>query len=195
MTRESLVGKTLGGYALRGEVGEGGTSAVFRAEHPAHGTVAVKVLREKLRHDKTAVTRFVREARFGERVRHDNVVQTLEVGETAEGLHFLAIEWAKGELLERYVKMHAPLPYPEVGIIVRQIADAGKSIAVGLVDVKNLWVEPVALLVERIQTCLKFAPAESLHVTPDCGFSQTARYAANAKMANLSAAARQLRAA
>ena len=79
--------------------------------------------------------------------------------------------------------------------MIRQIADAGKSVAVGLVDVKNLWVEPVALLVERIQTCLKFASAESLHVTPDCGFSQTARYAANAKMANLSAAARQLRAA
>ena len=134
MTRESLVGKTLGGYALRGEVGEGGTSAVFRAEHPAHGTVAVKVLREKLRHDKTAVTRFVREARFGERVRHDNVVQTLEVGETAEGLHFLAIEWAKGELLERYVKMHAPLPYPEVANIVTQIADAVHAAhAVGIV--------------------------------------------------------------
>ena len=134
MTRESLVGKTLGGYALRGEVGEGGTSAVFRAEHPAHGTVAVKVLREKLRHDKTAVTRFVREARFGERVRHDNVVQTLEVGETADGLHFLAIEWARGELLERYVKMHAPLPWPEVANIVTQIADAVHAAhAVGIV--------------------------------------------------------------
>ena len=91
MPKDSLVGQTLAGYALRGEVGEGGTSAVFRAEHPTHGVVAVKVLREKLRHDKTAVARFVREARFGERVRHPNVVQTLEVGEAGDGLHFLAI--------------------------------------------------------------------------------------------------------
>ena len=89
-----LVGQTLAGYAIRSEVGEGGTSAVFRAEHAMHGTVAVKVLREKLRHDKTAVARFVREARYGERVRHPNVVQTLEVGEAAPGMHFLAIEWA-----------------------------------------------------------------------------------------------------
>jgi serine/threonine-protein kinase len=132
--KESLVGQTLAGYALRGEVGEGGTSAVFRADHPTHGVVAVKVLREKLRHDQTAVARFVREARFGERVRHPNVVQTLEVGEAGAGLHFLAIEWAKGELLEKYVKQHAPLPYPEVANIVSQIADAVQAAhAVGIV--------------------------------------------------------------
>ena len=171
MTRESLVGKTLGGYALRGEVGEGGTSAVFRAEHPAHGTVAVKVLREKLRHDKTAVTRFVREARFGERVRHDNVVQTLEVGETPDGLHFLAIEWAKGELLERYVKMHAPLPYPEVANIVGQIADAVHAAhAVGIVhrDLKpdNVMYDAAAgrvkLLDFGIATDTDMAPEQRL---------------------------------
>src|SRR5207244_233665 len=81
-----------------------------RAEHPAHGVVAVKVLREKLRQDKTAVARFVREAKYGERVQHPNVVRTIEVGEAGPALHFLAIEWAKGELLERYVKQNAPLP-------------------------------------------------------------------------------------
>src|SRR5882672_12343013 len=66
--KETLVGRMIAGYAIRSEVGEGGTSAVFRAEHPTHGVVAVKVLREKLRQDKTAVARFVREARYGERV-------------------------------------------------------------------------------------------------------------------------------
>jgi serine/threonine protein kinase len=146
--KESLVGKTLGSYALRNEVGEGGTSAVFRAEHPTHGIVAVKVLREKLRHDRTAVARFTREARFGERVKHPNVVQTLEVGEAGDGLHFLAIEWAKGELLEKYVKLHAPLPAAEVATIVSQIADAVHAAhAVGIVhrDLKpdNVMYDPV----------------------------------------------------
>ena len=116
--KETLVGRTIAGYAIRSEVGEGGTSAVFRAEHPTHGVVAVKVLREKLRQDKTAVARFVREARYGERVRHPNVVQTLEVGEATPGMHFLAIEWATGELLERYAKQHGPLPPDEVTAIV-----------------------------------------------------------------------------
>ncbi len=117
-----MVGASVAGYAIRKEVGEGGTSAVYLAEHPNHGTVALKVLREKLRQDKTAVTRFVREAKYGARVKHPNVVETIEIGESQNGLHFLAIEWAEGEILERYAKLHAPLPRDEVATIVSQIA-------------------------------------------------------------------------
>jgi 5-methyltetrahydropteroyltriglutamate--homocysteine methyltransferase len=77
--------------------------------------------------------------------------------------------------------------------LLREVVDAGKAVAVGLVDVKNLWVEPTTLLVKRIQICLKHAPAETLHITPDCGFSQTARYAAVQKMRNMAAAVAQVR--
>ena len=124
MARENLVGRTLAGYTLESEVGEGGTSAVFRAQHPDHGLVAVKVLREKLRNDRTAVTRFLREARYGERVVHPNVVRTIEIGESTPGMHFLAIEWAVGELLEKYARRNGPLPPAQVADIVAQIADA-----------------------------------------------------------------------
>jgi serine/threonine protein kinase len=117
-----MVGASVAGYAIKKEVGEGGTSAVYLAEHPNHGTVALKVLREKLRQDKTAVTRFVREAKYGARVKHPNVVETIEIGESDNGLHFLAIEWAEGEILERYAKQNAPLHRDEVATIVSQIA-------------------------------------------------------------------------
>ena len=117
-----MVGTAIAGYTVKKEVGEGGTSAVYLAEHPNHGTVALKVLREKLRQDKTAVTRFVREAKYGSRVRHPNVVETIEIGQADNGLHFLAIEWADGEILERYAKQNAPLPRDEVATIVSQIA-------------------------------------------------------------------------
>jgi len=117
-----MVGTPIAGYTIKKEVGEGGTSAVYLAEHPNHGTVALKVLREKLRQDKTAVTRFVREAKYGARVKHPNVVETIEIGQDANGLHFLAIEWAEGEILERYAKQNAPLPRDEVASIVSQIA-------------------------------------------------------------------------
>ena len=171
MAKENLVGRTLAGYALRGEVGEGGTSAVFRAEHPTHGVVAVKVLREKLRQDKTAVARFVREARYGERVQHPNVVQTIEVGEASPGMHFLAIEWAAGELLERYAKQHGPLPADEVAAIIRQIADAVHAAhVVGIVhrDLKpdNVMYDPgtrqVKLLDFGIATDTDMAPEQRL---------------------------------
>jgi len=117
-----MVGTPIAGYTIKKEVGEGGTSAVYLAEHPNHGTVALKVLREKLRQDKTAVARFIREAKYGARVRHPNVVETIEIGQADNGLHFLAIEWADGEILDRYAKQHAPLPADEVATIVSQIA-------------------------------------------------------------------------
>lgn len=124
MSRENLTGTTLAGYSLHDMVGEGGTAVVYRAEHPEHGTVAVKVLREKLRNDRTAIARFLREAEYGTQVVHPNVIRTIEIGEPHPGLHFLCTEWAPGELLERYAKRNAPLPPAEAADIVYQIADA-----------------------------------------------------------------------
>ncbi len=155
MPRESLVGQTIAGYSLESEVGEGGTSAVFRATHADHGTVAVKVLREKLRQDRTAVARFLREARYGERVTHPNVVRTIEIGEAGPGMHFLAIEWATGEILEKYAKRQGPLPVDEVCTIVKQIADAVHAAhSVGIVhrDLKpdNVMYDPASRLVKLL---------------------------------------------
>jgi serine/threonine-protein kinase len=124
VTREDLSGTTMSGYELRQLIGEGGTAIVYRAEHPTHGSVAVKVLREKLRTDRTAIARFLREATYGTRVQHPSVVRTIEIGEAPSGLHFLAIEWATGDLLERYARRHAPLPPDDVATIVTQIAAA-----------------------------------------------------------------------
>ncbi len=124
MSEQSLLGSKIAGYTIESEVGEGGTSSVYRAVHQTHGIVALKVLREKLRYDRTAVARFVREAQYGARVQHPNVVRTIEIGESETGLHFLAIEWASGQLLERYARQHAPLPSEEVGAIISQIGAA-----------------------------------------------------------------------
>jgi serine/threonine-protein kinase len=166
-----LVGQTIAGYSLQSEVGEGGTSAVFRAQHADHGTVAVKVLREKLRQDRTAVARFLREARYGERVQHPNVVRTIEIGEAGPGMHFLAIEWATGEILEKYAKRQGPLPVDEVCAIVKQIADAVHAAhSVGIVhrDLKpdNVMYDPesrqVKLLDFGIATDTDMSPEQRL---------------------------------
>ena len=168
MPRESLVGQTIAGYTLCSEVGEGGTSSVFRAEHAQHGTVAVKVLREKLRNDRTAVARFLREARFGERVQHPNVVRTIEIGEAGPGMHFLAIEWATGEILEKYAKQRGPLPADEVAAIVTQIADAVHAAhTAGIVhrDLKpeNVMYDPASRQVKL----LDFGIATDTDTTPE----------------------------
>jgi 5-methyltetrahydropteroyltriglutamate--homocysteine methyltransferase len=59
------------------------------------------------------------------------------------------------------------------------------DVAVGVVDVKNYYVESPEDIVERIDRCLKYVPAEKLSVAPDCGLSQTARWAARRKLVNM----------
>jgi 5-methyltetrahydropteroyltriglutamate--homocysteine methyltransferase len=94
------------------------------------------------------------------------------------GVDQLALEFASREMAE--IDFLARLPHTI-------------DVAVGLVDVKNTWVEPVELIVERIDQVLAYVPAERVSVTPDCGFSQTPRHVAVAKAANLVAAVRQVR--
>ncbi len=66
-------------------------------------------------------------------------------------------------------------------------------VAVGIIDVKNYYIETVEDVVERIQRCLKYVPAEKLSVAPDCGLSQTARWASRQKLINMVKGAKQVR--
>jgi 5-methyltetrahydropteroyltriglutamate--homocysteine methyltransferase len=68
-----------------------------------------------------------------------------------------------------------------------------KDVGVGVIDVKSGWVETPEVVHERIGACLRHVPAERLSVSPDCGLSQTARWAARAKLENMVEGARRAR--
>src|SRR5437016_3860978 len=127
MSSENLAGRTVAGYRLLERVGEGGTAEVYRAEHPERGPCAFKVLRQRLRGDPTAVKRFLREAGYGTRVRHPGVVRTYDYGE-ADGLYYLALEWADGKSLADYVHRAGRLAPAQVGRLVRQRAHAARAV-------------------------------------------------------------------
>jgi 5-methyltetrahydropteroyltriglutamate--homocysteine methyltransferase len=57
------------------------------------------------------------------------------------------------------------------------------DVAVGIVDVKSYYLESPDDIAERVRACLRFAPPERLSFAPDCGLSQTARWAARRKLA------------
>ena len=61
--------------------------------------------------------------------------------------------------------------------LIEDIA-AEKDVAVGVIDVKSTYLETPEDVEERIRACLEHVPAERLAVAPDCGLSQTARWAA-----------------
>src|SRR4051812_28207588 len=123
MASENLAGRTVAGYRLLERVGEGGTATVYRAEHPERGRAAVKVLRERLRQDPTAVKRFLREAGYGSRVVHSHVVRTFDYGQEDE-LYYLALEWADGEALSEFVARCGPLAPALVSRIIQQLGGA-----------------------------------------------------------------------
>lgn len=71
---------------------------------------------------------------------------------------------------------------------------ARMDVAVGIVDVKNYWIETPEEIARRVRLCLAHAPADRLAFAPDCGFSQTARWAAKQKLANMVAGVEMVRA-
>jgi 5-methyltetrahydropteroyltriglutamate--homocysteine methyltransferase len=76
--------------------------------------------------------------------------------------------------------------------LIRSIAEK-KDVAVGIIDVKSYYIETAQDVVERVRTCLRHAPSERLSFAPDCGLSQTARWAARQKLKNMVAGVKMVR--
>jgi 5-methyltetrahydropteroyltriglutamate--homocysteine methyltransferase len=68
-----------------------------------------------------------------------------------------------------------------------------RDVGVGVIDVKSYYVETPADVEERIRSCLRYVAPERLSVSPDCGLSQTARWAAQRKLRNMVEGARLVR--
>ncbi len=68
--------------------------------------------------------------------------------------------------------------------LIGRIAET-KDVAVGIIDVKNYYIETVEDVAARVRRCLEFAPPGRLAFAPDCGLSQTARWAAREKLNNM----------
>lgn len=84
-------------------------------------------------------------------------------------------------------EMHLEMASREFSEIesIREIAERGIDVAVGVIDVKSYYIESPSDVAECVRLCLKYAPADRLSIAPDCGLSQTARWAARQKLANM----------
>ena len=76
--------------------------------------------------------------------------------------------------------------------IIGRIAES-HDVAVGIIDVKSYYIETVSDVAERVRRCLQYAPAERLSFAPDCGLSQTARWAARLKLKHMVTGVKQVR--
>jgi 5-methyltetrahydropteroyltriglutamate--homocysteine methyltransferase len=68
--------------------------------------------------------------------------------------------------------------------IIGEIA-GHKDVAIGVIDVKSSYIETPADVADRVRRCVALAPPDRLSFAPDCGLSQTARWAAKQKLRHL----------
>lgn len=135
------------GYAIRGVLGIGGTSVVYRADHPERGPCALKVLHDELRDVADVCARFVREGYVANSLEHPAAVQVFAHGVDDGGIPYLALELLEGESLEVTWRERALPPVARVVELAAQLLDV--LAAAHAKEIVHRDVKPGNVFVER----------------------------------------------
>src|SRR5438876_462511 len=109
-------------YLLQSRIGRGGMATIYRARDlQVDRVVAVKVLREIYSTDPKFVERFEREAKAASALRHPNIVQVYDYGQT-DGKYYIVMELIEGTDLRSYLNSHEVLNVDRTIIIAHDIA-------------------------------------------------------------------------
>lgn len=130
----SLAGRKLGRYEVLARLASGGMAGVYVAR--AIGVAgferlfAIKVLHPHLAHEEEFISMFLDEARLAARIRHPNVVPTLDISDTPDAGFYLVMEYIEGDhlgaLLQKAWKLGKRLPFP---VTLRIVVDALEGLA------------------------------------------------------------------
>src|SRR4051794_1004756 len=139
-------GSVVAGYRVVRLIGRGATGAVYLAEDPAGGQVALKVLIPELARDGRFRDRFLREADIAASLDEPHIVPTLAMGED-DGMFYLVMQFVDGLDLREILKRDAPLSPERAVDLVAQVAgalDAAHKLGLVHRDVKpgNVLVLP-----------------------------------------------------
>src|SRR6478672_2971597 len=100
-----MLGKTVGHYRITARLGAGGMGEVFLAEDTRlERKAAIKFLPVEMAADAERRQRFLNEARAASALSHPHVCVVYDVGETEDGLPFIAMEFLEGQPLDALVK-------------------------------------------------------------------------------------------
>ena len=92
-------------YQVLGEIARGGLGVVMKSRDIDLGRdVAVKVLHERFKNDRSVIERFVEEAQIGGQLQHPGIVPVYELGLRADDRPFFAMKLVKGETLAAMLK-------------------------------------------------------------------------------------------
>ena len=117
-------GERLGTFELISDLGAGGMGEVCLAQDlTLDRLVALKFLPLEVTSDPDRVARFRQEARAASALNHPNVCTIHALAETADGQHYIAMEYVQGETLRQHLSRRS-LQLQEVIATGIQLASA-----------------------------------------------------------------------
>ena len=143
-----MIGRVIAGrYELISEVGHGGMAVVYMAaDRTTKKTVAVKVLKSEYQSDEEFVRRFNREAKAANRVSHENIVYTMDVGVEGD-LQYIVMEYVDGCTLKDLIRQKGHFRVNEaVPMVIRILAAVDHAHKNGIV---HRDIKPQNILVDR----------------------------------------------
>ncbi len=144
---DPLLGSLVGSYRITRLAGFGAMGAVYMAVHPGIGSrVAIKVLNHDPSRSPDLVDRFFSEARAVNLIRHEHIVNVLDLAQLPDGRPYIVMEYLDGAPLSALFES-GPMPLGTLARILGEVLDAlGSAHEKGVVhrDLKpdNLYVTP-----------------------------------------------------
>jgi serine/threonine protein kinase len=115
-------GFRLGKYKLLGQIGKGGMSSVYLAEHELmKRRVAIKVLPKNRVNDSSYLERFRLEARAVAKLDDPNIVRAYDIDNEGD-VHYIVMEYVDGQDLHQIVVGQGPLDFDTAADYIAQVA-------------------------------------------------------------------------
>ncbi len=116
--------KVMGPYELIEEIGSGGMSIVYKANHPTLSKmVAVKVLSPSLSLGPKFIERFKNEANLLTSFRHQNIVNIIDFGED-QHQYYIVMDYIDGYTVRQMIKETGPISLKIAINVVKNVAAA-----------------------------------------------------------------------
>ena len=144
---DELLGETIGNYRIVRLLGEGGMGRVYLGLHPRIGSrVAIKLLSTQAGDDDELVQRFFAEAELVNKIRHEGIVNVLDLDQLPDGRPFITMEYLDGEPLSSVIA-NGPMALglaANLGVEILEALQAAHSCGVVHRDLKpdNIFVSP-----------------------------------------------------
>ena len=132
-------GQRIGHYKILSLLGAGGMGEVYLAQDTKLGReIALKLLPAQFTTDGNRLRRFEQEARVASALNHPNICMILEVGETDDDRHYIAMEYVNGVTLRQHMTEPRLKPSEVLEVAVQVASGLGAAHEVGIVhrDIK-----------------------------------------------------------